>query len=67
MNIQNHENAIKCFKKVLEIDANNKAAKNQITIATQKIKEEKAQQKKLYAGMFQKFAEKDAKVCKGFH
>ena len=40
----------------------NKAAKNQITLANQKKKEKHEKEKKIFAGMFTKFAEMDAKV-----
>jgi len=62
MNMNNYDGAISDFKRVLEIDPNNKAAKNQITVTNQKIRQEKEREKKLYAGMFEKLAQKDAKV-----
>ena len=54
--------AINDYKSVLEIDPNNKAAKNQITITNQKMKVIKDKERQTYAGMFQKFAEIDAEV-----
>lgn len=60
--LQDFDDAIKDFNQVLEIDPNNKAAKNQITICQHKIKKLKEAEKKMYAGMFAKFAEMDAKV-----
>ncbi|XP_021378090.1 peptidyl-prolyl cis-trans isomerase FKBP4-like isoform X1 [Mizuhopecten yessoensis] len=53
--------AKKDFESVVELDPQNKAAKNQITRCMQKIKEFKEKEKKMYAGMFQKFAEIDSK------
>ena len=62
MNVRDYEDAIADFKSVLNLDSNNKAAKNQIIIATQRIKEEKEKERKTYAGMFQKFVQSDNKV-----
>jgi FKBP-type peptidyl-prolyl cis-trans isomerase len=61
LNLQNYEEAIADFKSVLEIDPDNKAAKNQIAIAGHKIKQIRLKEKQTYAGMFQKFAAIDAK------
>ncbi|CAL4124500.1 unnamed protein product, partial [Meganyctiphanes norvegica] len=49
------------FKKCLSLDPNNKAAANQLKICQAKIKENK-DQKKIYGGMFDMFAQSDAKV-----
>ena len=62
LNLQNFDEAIRDFKAVLDIDPDNKAAKNQLTITTHKIKQIHNREKQTYAGMFQKFAEIDAKV-----
>lgn len=62
MNLKEYDEAIADFKIVLEIDPNNKAAKNQIIIAHQKIKDLQAKEKKIYQGMFQKFADIDSQV-----
>lgn len=48
------------FKKCISIDPANKAASNQLKICQTKIKANKEQQKKIYGGMFDKFAERDA-------
>ena len=61
-NMKNYDSAITQFKKVLEIDPANKAAKNQITLMSQKIKQDKEREKKLYSNMFAKMAAQDAKV-----
>ena len=62
MNTKDYTEAIIDFNKVLELDPNNKAARNQILIANAKIREIREREKKIYAGMFQKFAQADAKV-----
>ena len=60
--MKEQDEAIVDFKKVLELDPNNKAAKNQLTIALHQIKVERERSKALYGGMFDKFAAIDAKV-----
>lgn len=52
------------FQQVLQVNPSNRAARAQISICQSKIKEHHEQDKKTYANMFQKFAERDAKVCK---
>lgn len=52
------------FERVVELDPQNKAAKNQVTVCVRKMKQIKEKEKKLYAGMFQKFAEADSKKDK---
>lgn len=64
-NMKNYDSAIKQFQRVLDIDPANKAAKNQISVMQQKIKADKAREKKLYANMFAKMAENDAKEENG--
>lgn len=54
-----------CFlfvSQVNELEPDNKAAINQITICKQKIKNFNEQEKKLYAKMFEKFATVDKQV-----
>ncbi|XP_029429291.1 peptidyl-prolyl cis-trans isomerase FKBP5 isoform X2 [Rhinatrema bivittatum] len=52
----------KCdFQKVLEVNPQNKAAKAQITVCQRKAKEHNERDKRIYANMFQKFAERDSK------
>lgn len=48
--------------KVRDLEPENKAALNQITICKQSIKEYNDKQKKLYANMFSKFADADNQV-----
>uniref|UniRef100_A0A4W3IMV5 peptidylprolyl isomerase n=1 Tax=Callorhinchus milii TaxID=7868 RepID=A0A4W3IMV5_CALMI len=50
------------FQKLLELYPNNKAAKVQIGICQKKMKEQLDREKKIYANMFDKFADIDAKV-----
>ena len=59
------ENALADFEKALAIEPENKATANQIALCNQKMKEYTAKEKKLYANMFTKFAEKDTSVSKG--
>ncbi|KAK2147711.1 hypothetical protein LSH36_540g01046, partial [Paralvinella palmiformis] len=61
MAMKDYPEAIEDFNKVLELDPNNKAAKNQVLVANAKIREVREREKKIYAGMFQKFAQADAK------
>ncbi len=56
-----YEEARGDYEEVLKVEPDNKAARNQIVLCNQKIKQFKDKQKKLYAGMFTKFAERDAK------
>lgn len=50
------------FQQVLQINPSNRAARAQISICQDKIKEHHEQDRRTYANMFQKFAERDAKV-----
>uniref|UniRef100_A0A667X6P9 peptidylprolyl isomerase n=1 Tax=Myripristis murdjan TaxID=586833 RepID=A0A667X6P9_9TELE len=54
------------FQQVLQVNSSNRAARAQISICQRKIREHHEQDKKIYANMFQKFAEYDAKVCRVF-
>lgn len=47
---------------VKELEPDNKAALNQITICKQEIKKQNDKEKRMYANMFSKFAEADEKV-----
>uniref|UniRef100_A0A672YPT1 peptidylprolyl isomerase n=1 Tax=Sphaeramia orbicularis TaxID=375764 RepID=A0A672YPT1_9TELE len=53
--------ALADFQQVLQVSPLNRAARAQISICQSKIKEHDEQDKKIYANMFQKFAERDAK------
>jgi Tfp pilus assembly protein PilF len=63
MNAQDYDSAIVDFKKVLDIDPANKPAQAQLALAKQKIKQFYAKQRSIYGGMFEKFADSDARVC----
>ncbi|KAJ3601859.1 hypothetical protein NHX12_029621 [Muraenolepis orangiensis] len=52
------------FQQVLEVNPLNRAARAQMTICQRKVREHHEQDKKIYANMFQKFAEHDKKVGK---
>uniref|UniRef100_A0AAZ3P2B1 peptidylprolyl isomerase n=1 Tax=Oncorhynchus tshawytscha TaxID=74940 RepID=A0AAZ3P2B1_ONCTS len=50
------------FQRVTQLYPSNKAAKSQVALCQKQIKEQHEKDKRLYANMFQKFAERDAKV-----
>uniref|UniRef100_A0A665VHX0 peptidylprolyl isomerase n=1 Tax=Echeneis naucrates TaxID=173247 RepID=A0A665VHX0_ECHNA len=52
------------FQQVLLVNPSNRAARAQISICQTKIKEHHEQDKRTYANMFKKFAERDAKTRK---
>ncbi|KAK9528932.1 hypothetical protein VZT92_013060 [Zoarces viviparus] len=56
--------AMEDFQQVLRVNPSNRAAHAQISICQSKIKEHHEQDKKTYANMFQKFAERDTKIGK---
>ncbi|KAK1784986.1 hypothetical protein P4O66_018421 [Electrophorus voltai] len=49
------------FQRVLQLYPANKAAKSQVVLCQKHLKEQHEKDKRLYANMFQKFAERDAK------
>lgn len=57
------EIAIKDFQEVLKVQPKNAAASKQIIICNNFIKKQLAKEKKLYANMFDKFAQEDKQVC----
>ncbi|XP_050409166.1 peptidyl-prolyl cis-trans isomerase FKBP4 isoform X1 [Patella vulgata] len=61
LNKNEYENAKKDFEKVIALEPENKAAKNQIVMCNHKLKQFIEKEKKTYAGMFSRFAEQDAK------
>lgn len=61
LNLQNFDVALEDFKAVLEIDPENKAAKNQITVTNQKKKQVHEREKQMYSGMFKKLAATEPK------
>ncbi|XP_052066110.1 peptidyl-prolyl cis-trans isomerase FKBP4-like isoform X3 [Mytilus californianus] len=62
--VHDHESAKADYEKVLEYEPENKAAKNQIVICEQKLKQFREKEKHIYAGMFNKFAERDSRNVK---
>lgn len=52
------------FTRVTQLYPSNRAAKAQVQVCQKHLKEQHEKDKRLYAGMFQKFAERDAKVSK---
>uniref|UniRef100_A0A8C5DTZ3 peptidylprolyl isomerase n=1 Tax=Gouania willdenowi TaxID=441366 RepID=A0A8C5DTZ3_GOUWI len=50
------------FQQVVQLYPANKAAKSQVVLCQKRIKEQHEKDKRLYANMFQKFAEKDSKM-----
>lgn len=59
------ELAKKDFEKTCELEPSNKAAKNQVKICEQKIKQFDQKEKLKYKGMFEKFAAEDSKKPDG--
>lgn len=59
LSTQDFDRALNDFNKILQTEPENKAAQNGIIIANHKIQEYKHREKKLFAGMFDKFAAKD--------
>lgn len=57
------EIAINDFQEVLKVWPKNTAASRQILICNALIKKQLAKEKKLYANMFDKFAQEDKQVC----
>ena len=53
------------FERVLEVNPQNKAARLQISVCQKKAKEHNERDRRVYANMFKKFAEQDAKVRAG--
>lgn len=56
------EEAKKHFEAILAVDANNKAAANQVVICQAKIREQRQKDKQLYSSIFNKMAENDRQV-----
>eukprot|EP00075_Anas_platyrhynchos_P011243 XP_027300496.1 peptidyl-prolyl cis-trans isomerase FKBP5 isoform X1 [Anas platyrhynchos] len=60
--LMNEFELAKCdFQKVLEVNPQNKAARSQISVCQKKTKEHNERDRRIYANMFTKFAERDAK------
>uniref|UniRef100_G3PHY9 peptidylprolyl isomerase n=1 Tax=Gasterosteus aculeatus aculeatus TaxID=481459 RepID=G3PHY9_GASAC len=50
------------FQQVVQLYPANKAAKSQVSLCQKRIKEQHEKDKRIYANMFQKFADRDSKV-----
>lgn len=53
------------FQRVTQLYPSNKAAKSQVAMCQKRIKEQHEKDKRIYANMFQKFAERDSKKDSG--
>lgn len=53
------------FQKVIQLYPSNKAAKSQVALCQKRLKEQHEKDKRIYANMFQKFAERDSKKDTG--
>lgn len=60
-NLNDHHLAKQDFVKVLELDPENKAAKNKVTLCQHQIKAQRDKEKRTFANMFDRFAQIDAK------
>ncbi|MED6231746.1 Peptidyl-prolyl cis-trans isomerase fkbp4 [Ataeniobius toweri] len=59
--INEFERARDDFQRVVQLYPSNKAAKTQVVLCQKRIKEQHEKDKRIYANMFQKFAERDSK------
>jgi len=59
LHLQEYENAIKDYQAVLSVNPANLAAKQQIQVCKNKIKEHQTKEKHLYAKIFEKMAKQD--------
>ena len=64
--VHDYESAKDDYEKVLTFEPGNKAAKNHVLICNQKLKQFKEKEKHIYAGMFNKFAEQDARNVRNY-
>lgn len=60
--IKEAEDAKKDFFRVLELEPDNKAAKQQIAVCDRLIKQHKERERQVYSRMFEKFAQSDTAV-----
>ncbi|XP_005802059.1 peptidyl-prolyl cis-trans isomerase FKBP4 [Xiphophorus maculatus] len=60
-NMNEFEKAKDDFQRVVQLYPSNKAAKSQVVLCQKRIKEQHEKDKRIYANMFQKFAERDSK------
>ncbi|XP_075998015.1 peptidyl-prolyl cis-trans isomerase FKBP4 [Genypterus blacodes] len=59
--MKEYDSAKDNFQRVIELYPSNKAAKSQVALCQKQIKQQHEKDKRLYANMFKKFAERDAK------
>ncbi|KAI0211564.1 Peptidyl-prolyl cis-trans isomerase FKBP4 [Lamellibrachia satsuma] len=64
LNLKEFEEALNDFRAVLVVDPNNKAAKNQVVLTTQKIKKQHDTEKKLYSNLFRQMIQTESKEDK---
>ena len=64
MNRKDWAEAISAFEKVVAVSPDNKAAKNQIRLCKKNMKQEEAQDRKMYQNIFAKMAAENSKVRK---
>jgi len=57
--LKDFESALADFGSVLQIDPENKAARQQLVIASNKVREQRQKERQAYAGMFDKLAKID--------
>jgi len=57
--LKDYESALADFGSVLQIDPENKAARQQLVIASNKVREQRQRERQAYAGMFDKLAKID--------
>ena len=61
MKLSDHNLARADFQACLDLDPNNKAAKNKVTLCMAEMRKQKEREKKTFANMFDKFAARDTK------
>ena len=57
--MKDYERALEDFSSVLQFDPENKSARQQLVIASNKLREQRQKEKQMYAGMFDKLAQMD--------
>lgn len=62
-----YEDAVALFSRVKELEPDNKAAEQGVRQCRQKLKQQADKDRKIFANMFQKFAEQDYKVIIGLY
>ena len=62
--LQNFEDAIAAFQKVINLEPSNKAARNQLLQTRNKVKQLRERERKRYANMFEKLSAGDQEEAK---